>query len=194
MRSTTINRTTKETDIGLSLNLDGSRQVRVETGVGFFDHMLTALAFHAGWDLTLECRGDLQVDPHHTVEDCGIALGTALGKLTADKTGLARYGTAFVPMDEALGFCALDMSGRSYLVFDCAFASERVGTFDTQLAVEFFRAVAFNAGMTLHLRCEYGANDHHKLEALFKAFGQALRQALTLRTDGGTLSTKGVLQ
>ena len=193
MRETTLSRKTKETDVRLRLNVDGARQTSVDTGVGFFDHMLTALAFHAGWDMELTCRGDLHVDAHHTVEDCGIVLGQALGRLTADKSGLTRYGHAFVPMDEALGFCALDVSGRPYLVFDCEMKAERVGMFDTELAVEFFRAFAFNAGLTLHLRCEYGANAHHQLEALFKSCGQALAAALTLRPDGGTLSTKGVL-
>ena len=193
MRETTLSRKTKETDVRLRLNVDGTRQTGVDTGVGFFDHMLTALAFHAGWDMELTCRGDLHVDAHHTVEDCGIVLGQALGRLTADKSGLTRYGHAFVPMDEALGFCALDVSGRPYLVFDCEMKAERVGAFDTELAVEFFRAFAFNAGLTLHLRCEYGANAHHQLEALFKSCGQALAAALTLRPDGGTLSTKGVL-
>lgn len=193
MRETTLSRKTKETDVRLRLNVDGTRQTSVDTGVGFFDHMLTALAFHAGWDMELTCRGDLHVDAHHTVEDCGIVLGQALGRLTADKSGLTRYGHAFVPMDEALGFCALDVSGRPYLVFDCEMKAERVGMFDTELAVEFFRAFAFNAGLTLHLRCEYGANAHHQLETLFKSCGQALAAALTLRPDGGTLSTKGVL-
>ena len=193
MRETTLSRKTKETDVRLRLNVDGTRQTGVDTGVGFFDHMLTALAFHAGWDMELTCRGDLHVDAHHTVEDCGIVLGQALGRLTADKSGLTRYGHAFVPMDEALGFCALDVSGRPYLVFDCEMKAERVGAFDTELAVEFYRAFAFNAGLTLHLRCEYGANAHHQLEALFKSCGQALAAALTLRPDGGTLSTKGVL-
>ena len=193
MRETTLSRKTKETDVRLRLNVDGARQTSVDTGVGFFDHMLTALAFHAGWDMELTCRGDLHVDAHHTVEDCGIVLGQALGRLTADKSGLTRYGHAFVPMDEALGFCALDVSGRPYLVFDCEMKAERVGMFDTELAVEFFRAFAFNAGLTLHLRCEYGANAHHQLETLFKSCGQALAAALTLRPDGGTLSTKGVL-
>ncbi len=192
MRETSLTRKTKETDISLTLCLDGSRQVQVATGIGFFDHMLTALAFHAGFDLELTVEGDLYVDGHHTVEDTGIALGQALGRLLADKSGIARYGAAYVPMDEALGFCALDASGRAYLVFDCPFAGSACGGFDTALAVEFFRALACNAGLTLHLRCLYGANDHHKLEALFKACGQALRQAVA-QQDGGALSTKGVL-
>ena len=192
-RRTSLTRTTRETDIALSLCIDGSRQTAIDTGVGFFDHMLTALAFHAGFDLALTCKGDLQVDAHHTVEDVGIALGKALGELLADRSGITRYGSAYVPMDEALGFCALDISGRAYLVFDCDFAAPMVGAFDTQLCVEFFRAVAMNSGLTLHLRCLYGANDHHKIEALFKAFGQALRQAVARTADGATLSTKGVL-
>lgn len=192
MRETCITRKTRETDIALTLRLDGSRQIQAATGIGFFDHMLTALAFHAGFDLALTVEGDLYVDGHHTVEDAGIAFGQALGRLLADKSGVARYGTAFVPMDEALGFCALDISGRAYLAFDCDFAGPACGGFDTALAVEFFRAMAMNAGLTLHLRCLYGANDHHKLEALFKACGQALRQAVAPQ-DGGALSTKGVL-
>lgn len=192
MRETTLSRKTKETDVRLRLNVDGTRQTSVDTGVGFFDHMLTALAFHAGWDMELTCRGDLHVDAHHTVEDCGIVLGQALGRLTADKTGLTRYGHAFVPMDEALGFCALDISGRPYLVFDAPMPQPMCGQYDTCLTVEFMRALAVNAGLTLHLKSEYGENAHHITEALFKALARALRQAVAL-TGGGVLSAKGVL-
>lgn len=193
MRTAQLSRATKETDITLSLNLDGSRKIQVDTGIGFFDHMLTAFAFHGGLDLSLSAKGDLQVDCHHTIEDVGILLGKALGQLLEDKTGLCRYGSAYVPMDEALGFAALDVSGRPYLVFDCDFENQQVGGFDCCMAKEWFRAVAFQSGLTLHVKCLYGENDHHKLEAMFKAFGQALRQGTRLTQDGCTLSTKGSL-
>ncbi len=192
MRTAKLTRTTKETDITLALNLDGSGNCAIATGVGFFDHMLTALAFHGGLDLELTVTGDLAVDCHHTVEDTGIVLGQAFKSALGDRGGILRYGSAFVPMDEALGFCSLDISGRPFLVFDAAFASPRVGSFDTQMAEEFFRAFAFGAGITLHLRVEYGKNDHHKLEALFKALGQSLRAAVS-QTGGGVRSTKGML-
>ena len=190
-RQAVLTRTTRETDISLSLHLDGG-PVEIATGVGFFDHMLTALAVHSGWGLTLHCRGDLEVDCHHTVEDTGIVLGKALAQALGDRSGIARYGSCFIPMDEALAACHLDVSGRPYLVFDAAFPQERVGDFDACMTVEFMRAFCVNAGVTLHIHCEYGGNSHHMIEAMFKALAHALKIAL-VPTDGEVLSTKGVL-
>lgn len=191
MRTAEITRKTKETDIVLSLNIDGG-EVSINTGIGFFDHMLTALSVHAGFGLTLTCKGDLEVDGHHTVEDVGIALGAAFAEATKDKSGIARYGSAFIPMDEALAFASLDICGRPYLVFDEFFPEERVGGFDTCLTGEFLRAFAVNGLFTLHLRCEYGDNSHHMIEAMFKALAHALRIALKVSGEA-VLSTKGVL-
>ena len=192
MRTASVSRKSKETDISVQVNLDGG-DVSVQTGIGFFDHMLTAFAVHGGFGLQLTCKGDLEVDCHHTVEDTGIVLGQAFLKALGDKAGIARYGSFFVPMDEALGFCAVDISGRPYLVFDARFPEERVGEFDTCMGAEFFRAFAFNAGVTLHLRAPYGDNSHHILEALFKAAGHALKIAAAKTADGAVLSTKGML-
>ena len=192
MRSAEINRKTKETDIEVKLNLDGSGKVDISTGIGFFDHMLTAFAVHGKMDLTLKVQGDLYVDGHHTVEDTGIVLGTAFKQAIGDMKGIARYGTAFIPMDEALGFCCLDISNRPFLVFDADFSDDRIGEFDTCLAEEFFRAFAFNAGITLHLKSEYGKNDHHIAEALFKACAHAIKAAKAV-VGNEILSTKGVL-
>lgn len=192
MRTAKIERKTKETDIKLSVDLDGKRQVSIDSGIGFFDHMLTALAVHSGVDMTVVCKGDLNVDGHHSVEDIGICLGKAFAEALGDKSGIARYGSAYVPMDEALAFCSLDISGRAFLVFNASFSDDRIGEFDTCLAEEFFRAFAFNAGITLHIRQEYGKNDHHICEAIFKAVAHALKQALA-SNGGGVLSTKGVL-
>ena len=192
MRTASVTRKSKETDISVQLNLDGG-EVSVQTGIGFFDHMLTAFAVHGGFGLTISCKGDLEVDCHHTVEDTGIVLGQAFQKALGDKAGITRYGSFFVPMDEALGFCAVDISGRPYLVFDARFPEERVGEFDTCMGAEFFRAFAFNAGLTLHLRAPYGENSHHMLEALFKAAGHALKIACRETADGAVLSTKGML-
>lgn len=192
MRTAQIERKTKETDIKLSVDLDGNGVVEINTGIGFFDHMLTALAVHSGVDITVDCKGDLNVDGHHSVEDIGICLGKAFSEALGDKSGIARYGSAFVPMDEALAFCSLDISGRAFLVFDARFTDDRIGQFDTCLAEEFFRAFAFNAGITLHIRQEYGKNDHHICEAIFKAVAHALKQALAYN-GGAVLSTKGVL-
>mgnify|MGYP000781991571 CR=1 FL=1 len=191
MRTAEIKRKTKETDIELRLTLEGGER-RIDTGIGFFDHMLNSFAVHSGFGLTLTCKGDLEVDGHHSVEDCGIALGQALAQCVGDKAGIARFGQAFVPMDEALGFCALDISGRPYLVFDCAWRNERVGGLDLCMIREFFYAFSYSAGVTLHMTLLYGENDHHKAEALFKSFARALRTASRLRT-GGVLSTKGIL-
>lgn len=194
MRTATITRTTKETDIALQLNLDGSGKTSLNTGVGFFDHMLDALSRFALLDLTLTCRGDIQVDAHHTVEDAGICLGRAIREALGDRAGIRRVGSAYLPMDEALAFAAIDISGRPYLAFDADFTAPMVGTFDTQLAEEFFRAVAVNAGLTVHVKVLAGRNDHHKLEALFKAFGLALRDAAAVDPRvTGVLSTKGAL-
>lgn len=192
MRTAEITRTTKETNISVKLNLDGSGKFDISTGIGFFDHMLIAFAVHGKMDLILNVKGDLYVDGHHTVEDTGIVLGTAFKQAIGDMKGIARYGTAFIPMDEALGFCCLDISNRPFLVFDANFSDDRIGEFDTCLAEEFFRAFAFNAGITLHLKSEYGKNDHHIAEALFKACAHALKAAKTV-TGNEILSTKGVL-
>ena len=190
-RSAHITRDTKETKIDLTLELDGAGRAEVDTGVGFFDHMLTAFATHAGFDLRCKVAGDLAVDAHHTVEDTGIVLGRARAQALGDKSGIARYGSFFVPMDEALGFCALDISGRPFLVFEAAFHKYEAGGVDYALVEEFFRALAMNAGVTLHLRAHYGSNDHHIAEALFKACAHALAAAVAPRE--GLLSTKGVL-
>lgn len=193
MRTSQISRKTKETDISVTLALDGSGRAEIDTGIGFFDHMLTALAVHGGFDLTVRCAGDLNVDGHHSVEDVGICLGKAFGEALGDKAGIARFGSAFVPMDEALGFCALDVSNRPFLVFRAEFHNEKIGDYDTCLTEEFMRAFAFQAGITLHLKAEYGKNDHHITEALFKALARALKQAVSENADGAALSTKGVL-
>ncbi len=192
-RTAEITRTTKETDISVKLDLDGGAKAVIDTGIGFLDHMLTALAIHGGFSLALSCKGDLYVDGHHTAEDVGIALGTAFKDALGDKSGIMRYGSAFIPMDESLGFCSLDISARPFLVFNADFTNERVGEFDTCLTEEFMRAFAFNAGITLHLRVEYGSNDHHKIEALFKALAYALKAAVKKNTDGSVISTKGTM-
>ena len=191
MRSAEITRTTKETDISLRLCLDGGA-VQVSTGIGFFDHMLTALAFYAGWGLELTVKGDIQVDGHHTVEDTGIVLGQALKEALGDKKGIRRFGSAFVPMDEALCFTALDFSNRPFLVFDAEMPQTMIGAYDACLTVEFMRAVAMNAGITLHQKCHYGANAHHITEGLFKSLGLAIKEAVKVEGTG-VVSTKGVL-
>lgn len=191
-RNAEISRTTKETDITVKLNLDGG-DVEINTGIGFLDHMLTALGVHGGFGLKVLCKGDLYVDGHHTAEDVGITLGQAFAKALGDKSGIMRFGSAFIPMDESLGFCSLDISARPFLVFNAEFDNERVGEFDTCLTEEFMRAFAFNAGITLHLRTEYGTNDHHKIEALFKALAYALKAATRPNADGVAVSTKGTL-
>ena len=190
-RMAQVTRNTKETQITVSINLDGNGKSDISTGIGFFDHMLTALSAHSAIDMNIKAEGDLYVDCHHTIEDTGIVLGQAFRKALSDKGGIVRYGHAMIPMDEALGFCALDISGRPYLVFDCEFKADSMGGMDTQMVVEFFRAFAFHAGITLHLKVPYGENDHHKAEALFKACAHALGDAVKLRADGSTLSTKG---
>lgn len=194
-RTAEIARTTKETDIKISIDLDGKGEYSIDTGIGFFDHMLSALSKHSGIDMNISCKGDLEVDAHHSVEDTGIVLGQAFAKAIGDKVGIRRYGSASIPMDEALGTCSLDISGRPFFVFDCEFADEFCGTMDTQLFEEFFRSFAFNAGITLHIACPYGGNDHHKAEAMFKALARALRQATEIdpRFEGTVVSTKGAL-
>lgn len=191
LRQATICRETKETQIALYLNLDGGER-KIETGVGFFDHMLNSFAVHGGFGLIVSCKGDLEVDGHHTVEDVGIGLGQALANILGDRSGIARFGSSYVPMDEALGFCALDISGRPYLAFHAPMPQQTCGTYDTCLTVEFMRAFAVNAGVTLHLRAEYGENAHHITEALFKALARALKEAVR-ETGGEVLSAKGML-
>lgn len=193
MRMAEVTRTTKETDIKISINLDGQGKVKIDTGVGFFDHMLTAFGVHGGLDLEVSVKGDLYVDAHHTVEDTGIVLGQAICKALGDKSGINRYGNSYIPMDEALGFCALDISGRPFLVFDAEFSDDKMGEMDTCLVEEFFRALSFNSGITLHLKNCYGKNDHHIAEALFKAFAHAFKDAVKKNESGEALSTKGVL-
>lgn len=193
MRTAIITRKTKETDIALSLNLDGTGIANINTGVGFFDHMLTAFAVHAGIDLSVRCNGDLAVDCHHTVEDVGIVLGQAFLQAVGDRSGIARYGHFLLPMDEALAMAAIDISGRAYLVFDAAFKSDRMGAMDTQMVEEFWRAFAMNAAVTLHIRLLSGENDHHKAEVIFKAAAHAVKMAIAKQKDNVVLSTKGCL-
>lgn len=194
MRTANVSRVTKETDIALTLALDSpAPQVQVDTGIGFFDHMLTALAFYGRMDMTLTARGDLQVDGHHTVEDVGIVLGRALAEALGDKRGVRRFADVRVPMDEALCECVLDLSGRPFLVFRADMPQPMIGSYDSCLTVEFMRALAMNAGLTLHLSCRYGENAHHITEGLFKALGMALRSAATVES-GAVTSTKGALE
>lgn len=192
MRTAEIMRKTKETEVNVYVNLDGEGHVDIDTGIGFFDHMLTAFGVHSGFDLTIKVKGDLDVDPHHTVEDTGIVLGQALASAIGDKNGISRYGMAFIPMDEALGFSSVDICGRPFLKYKVRFASEKLGDMDTQLVEEFFRAVAFNSCTTLHVKRQYGKNDHHICEAVFKAFAHAFKKAVKVESDN-VLSTKGVL-
>lgn len=193
-RISTINRRTRETDIEVTLDLDGSGRAEVHTGIGFLDHMLEGFARHGFFDLKCQVKGDLQVDGHHTVEDTGIVLGQAIREAAGDKKGIRRYGYFILPMDEALTLCAVDLCGRPYLQFACDFTAERVGELDTELVKEFFYAVSYSAGMNLHLRMLQPGNNHHMIEAMFKAFAKALDEATTLDpriTD--VLSTKGSL-
>ncbi len=193
-RSATVERNTNETKISVKLELDGTGICEPATGIGFFDHMLDGFARHGLFDLTASCQGDIQVDCHHTIEDMGIVLGTALKQALGDKKGIVRYGSCMLPMDETLAMCAIDLSGRPYLVFDAPFRGEKVGMMDVQMAKEFFYAVSYAAGMNLHLKVLYGENDHHMMEALFKAFAKALDMATRMDsriTD--VLSTKGTL-
>ncbi len=195
MRRASIQRKTSETEIRLTLVLDGTGTGQITTGVGFFDHMLEQLARHALLDLDLEAKGDLHIDDHHTVEDCGIALGQALREAVGDKRGIRRYGDCLLPMDDALVRTALDLSGRPYLVWDVAFPSPKIGSFDTELVREFFQALASHAGLTLNVAALSGLNSHHIAEAAFKSVARALRTALEPdpRQDGRVPSTKGAL-
>lgn len=193
VRSADVSRATSETEIKISLVLDGSGKAAVSTGIGFLDHMLTAFARHGGFDLTLNCRGDLEVDGHHTVEDIGICLGQALRQCIGDGTGIGRYGNAFIPMDEALVQVVVDLCGRSFVAHNLKFPQERVGDLDSCLIVEFLRAFAVNAGITVHVRQLAGFNTHHLIEALFKALAYALNQAVKVVDQERVLSTKGKL-
>lgn len=193
-RTATIERNTKETKIKATLNLDGTGKSEISTGIGFFDHMLEGFSRHGFFDLTIKVNGDLQVDGHHSVEDAGIVLGTAVREALGDKAGIRRYGSFILPMDDALCLCAVDLCGRPYFAFDCEFPAERVGELDTELVREFFYAVSYSAGMNLHLKMISGINAHHMIEAMFKAFGKALDEAVSKdpRVEG-VLSTKGAL-
>jgi imidazoleglycerol-phosphate dehydratase len=193
-RTASLKRTTKETDIQLSLNLDGNGNASIDTGIGFFDHMLEGFSKHGFFDLDCNVTGDLQVDGHHTVEDTGIVLGNAIKEAVGDKKGIKRYGYFILPMDDALALCAVDLCGRPYLNFECEFPTERVGYLDTELVREFFYAVSYSAGMNLHIKMLSGSNSHHMIEAIFKAFAKALDMAVgeESRTTE-VLSTKGSL-
>jgi imidazoleglycerol-phosphate dehydratase len=195
MRAARVSRRTNETDVTVSLALDGAGQATIATGVGFLDHMLDLLARHALFDLDLRVTGDLHVDQHHTVEDSGIALGQAFAQALGDKKGIARYGSLHLPMDETLTRVALDISGRPFLVFRTAFPTEKIGAFDAELVREFFQAFAVNAGVTLHVETLYGQNSHHIAESCFKGLARALRAAVALdpREGGRVPSTKGSL-
>lgn len=195
MKNATIRRTTAETDITLSLTLGGKGNGTVDTGCGFLDHMLTLFARHGRFDLTLTCKGDVQVDDHHTVEDIGICLGQAFTQVLGDKRGICRYGSMILPMDETLILAAVDLSGRSYLGYDLSIPTEKVGTFDTELVQEFFLAFTRTAACTLHLKQLAGTNSHHIIEGTFKAFARALRQATSVDPESADEipSTKGVL-
>lgn len=195
MRSVRINRQTKETNIELTIELDGRGKTMIETGIGFFDHMLNLFASHGRFDLVLNCKGDLEVDGHHTVEDIGIALGQAVREALGDKVGITRYASFYLPMDESLAFVALDISGRSYLVYDGGEMAPMIGSYDSELTEEFLRAFAFNAGITLHAKVLYGSNSHHKVEAIFKALGHALHNAVKINPEAADElpSTKGML-
>lgn len=194
MRKGSVNRRTAETEISVSFDLDGTGRGNIHSGIGFFDHMLNLFTAHGLFDLEAQCRGDLEVDGHHSVEDLGIALGDALKEALGDKRGITRYGSFYLPMDEALAFVALDISGRPFLVYDAGDMAPMIGDYDTELTEEFLRAFAFHGGLTLHVKVLYGKNSHHKIEAIFKALGHALRIAAEKdpRVEG-VPSTKGVL-
>ncbi|MCR0203191.1 imidazoleglycerol-phosphate dehydratase HisB [[Clostridium] innocuum] len=186
------NRDTKETKISCYMNLDGDGTSDIHTRIGFFDHMLTLFSFHSGIDLTLSAQGDLEVCDHHTVEDCGILMGACLKEALQDKRGIGRYGSMLLPMDEALAQVVLDISGRSFLVYNCELKRDTIGSFSCEMVEEFLRAFAFQAGITLHVNVPYGTNDHHKVEAIFKALGRALKAAIAVSGDA-LPSTKGTL-
>lgn len=187
-------RNTKETNIKLDINLDGSGIANINTPVGFLNHMLTLFSFHSNIDISLEASGDIEVCDHHLVEDIGIVLGQAISKALDNKVGIKRYGNSYVPMDEALCHVVLDLSGRDFLYFDCKFNREQIGNFSTEMTKEFFRAIASNLKATIHIRNLYGENDHHKIEGIFKAFGRSLKEAISYGEDRDkVLSSKGSL-
>lgn len=193
-RIASINRKTKETDINLTINLDGEGKSNIQTGIGFFDHMLEGFARHGFFDLDVSIQGDLQVDGHHSVEDAGIVLGNALKEALGDKAGIKRYGSSLLPMDDALCMCAIDLCGRPYFAFDCEFTVDKVGYLDTELVREFFYAISYSAGMNLHIKMLSGINNHHMIEAMFKAFARALDEATSKDSRiQDVLSTKGSL-
>lgn len=194
MREGKVDRQTKETKISVDIALDGNGKAEIHSGIGFFDHMMNLFAAHGLFNLRLSCDGDIEVDGHHSVEDIGIALGEAFGKALGDKRGITRYGSFYLPMDESLVLVALDISGRPFLVYDGGEMAPMIGGYDTELTEEFLRAFAFHAGITLHVKVLYGTNSHHKVEAIFKALGHALRIAVSQdpRVDG-IPSTKGIL-
>ncbi len=196
MREAKLTRKTKETDIEVHINLDKNDGYKIDTGIGFFNHMLELFAFHSGISLIVKCKGDLFVDGHHSVEDIGILLGKAIKESLGDKKGINRYADTFLPMDETLVHCSLDLSGRPFLVFNADLPSQKVGEFETELTEEFFRAIAFNSGMTLHLNLLYGKNTHHIIEALYKSFGKSLKKAIEINNENKNLvmSSKGVLE
>lgn len=194
-RASTIERETKETSITIKLFLDGKGESNIYTGVGFFDHMLTQVSRHGFFDIFLNVKGDLDVDSHHVVEDVGIALGIALRDALGKKEGIKRYGQAVIPMDESLAQCAIDISGRPYLYFQAGFTCEKIGAMQTEMIEEFFRAICVHAGITLHIDILHGKNNHHMAEAIFKAFGKALSEAIAVdQRIEGVLSTKGTLE
>ncbi|WP_440895541.1 imidazoleglycerol-phosphate dehydratase HisB [Amphibacillus sp. Q70] len=195
MREATKARKTFETEIEVTVSLDDPEPVKINTGVGFFDHMLTLFAKHGRFGLIVKANGDLEVDSHHTVEDVGIVMGQLIKEALGDKKQINRYGTSYVPMDEALGFVSLDISGRPYLVFDADLTNQKVGTFDTELVREFLQSFSVHAGITLHARVLYGINTHHKIEAIFKALGRALGEAIQVNPEiDGINSTKGLIE
>jgi imidazoleglycerol-phosphate dehydratase len=193
-RSSNIVRKTSETDIEIHLLIEGEGNADIDTGIGFLDHMLILFTKHGKFNLEVKAKGDLDVDSHHTIEDVGIVLGQCIKEASGERKGIKRYGTTFLPMDEALAMVSVDVSGRSFLVFEAELTAQRLGTFDTEMTEEFFRAVAFNAGITLHGKVLYGKNTHHMIEALFKAAARALKEALTEDENiKGVMSTKGIL-
>ncbi|WP_434793211.1 Imidazoleglycerol-phosphate dehydratase [Terrisporobacter petrolearius] len=192
MRRGFVERNTLETKVEVKINLDGSGKAEIDTGIGFLDHMLTLFTFHSKFDVTVKCRGDLQVDDHHTIEDLGICLGQSFKDALGEKIGIKRYSTVYIPMDESLAYTSLDISNRPYLVFNVNFKSERIGNMSTQMFKEFFRAFVNESRITLHINLIYGENDHHKIEAVFKSFARALREGSEV-VSGHISSSKGVL-
>lgn len=194
IRESRIKRETKETNVDVHINIDGQGENNINTGIGFLDHMLEQISRHGFFNMEIKAEGDLHVDYHHTVEDIAIVMGQTLGKALGDKQGIKRYATIFTPMDEALSMVSIDLSGRPYLHLDVEFTGHRTGNFEVQLVEEFFRALAFNSGMTLHIKCIHGRNDHHIIESIFKAFGRALDEATSIDNRiKGVMSTKGKL-